>query len=149
MDTERLSRLIQSLRERMEPQEDRASLQGTIVREAIALAARHMARGEKQFKPLPELEWRVPAGYTRRVQALRASHLEWILPEQTQTEKVVYQLHGGAYIAPLTNPYRQNAVRLSRLGGGVRVVSLDYRTAPEHVFPNALEDALELSLIHI
>lgn len=56
-------------------------------------------------------------------------------------EKVVLQLHGGGYIAPMADLYRKSAVKYSRLAGGATAFNIDYRVAPEHHYPAATEDA--------
>ncbi|HXW34576.1 MAG TPA: alpha/beta hydrolase [Acidimicrobiales bacterium] len=59
---------------------------------------------------------------------------------------VVMYLHGGAYV---TGSGRSRASIASHLAAatGLRVVSVDYRLAPEHPFPAGLDDAL-LGLNH-
>ncbi|MFT3923237.1 MAG: alpha/beta hydrolase fold domain-containing protein [Myxococcales bacterium] len=54
---------------------------------------------------------------------------------------VVIHLHGGAFLFGSAASYRNRAMRLSfRLGAEVFLP--DYRLAPEHPFPAALDDAL-------
>jgi epsilon-lactone hydrolase len=56
-------------------------------------------------------------------------------------KRVVLHLHGGAFIMGSPESYRNRAMRLSfRLEAEVFVP--DYRLAPEHPYPAALEDAL-------
>ena len=50
-------------------------------------------------------------------------------------------LHGGAYVIGSAHGYRGLAGELGR-ATGVTVYSADYRLAPEHPFPAAVEDAL-------
>lgn len=64
-------------------------------------------------------------------------------PSDDPAPWVIYHLHGGGYIDGFTRSYCKTAVRYSRAAGGLDVLSLDYRTAPEHVHPAALEDALD------
>ena len=53
---------------------------------------------------------------------------------------VVLYLHGGGYCIGSLATHRQLAGRIA-LATGCRVVTLDYRLAPEHPFPAAVDDA--------
>jgi monoterpene epsilon-lactone hydrolase len=55
--------------------------------------------------------------------------------------RVILYLHGGGYCLGSILTHRDFAQRLSA-ACGARVVLIDYRRAPEHPFPSALEDAL-------
>lgn len=144
MENKRIARFAEAVRTRLLPAEESASIPGVLVREMIAMVGHHMGKGVRQFLPLPELEWRVPLGYDHVVERLDRAALEWLHNAHVgKGGKIIYQLHGGAYITPLTNQYRNNAVRLSKLAGDIPVATLNYRTAPEYVYPAALEDALE------
>lgn len=59
------------------------------------------------------------------------------------SDKIIYQLHGGSYLTGLTKMYFKNAERYLKLYNDICVVSLDYRIAPKNLFPAALEDAIE------
>lgn len=66
--------------------------------------------------------------------------IESVCAVETPTSTIVY-LHGGAFVMGSPASYRSRAVRLSyRCNAEVFVP--DYRLAPEHPFPRALEDAL-------
>ena len=96
--------------------------------------------GEFRKRPV-EPAWRCPAGYVYRLVELDACTMEYLTPEDAVTGRVILQLHGGGYIGPMKNIYRRFAVRYSKLSYGADVLSVDYRVAPEHPFPAALEDA--------
>lgn len=65
---------------------------------------------------------------------------EWLVPRALRSPSVLLYLHGGGYISGSAALFRLISVRLCRLLGA-RVFSLDYRLAPEHPFPAAIEDA--------
>ncbi|KAF9985084.1 hypothetical protein BGZ65_011792 [Modicella reniformis] len=55
-------------------------------------------------------------------------------------EKVILYTHGGGYIICSTATHRELLWRISRATGR-RIFSVDYRLAPEHPYPAALQDA--------
>lgn len=66
---------------------------------------------------------------------------EWVVAPNASTDKVFLYLHGGAYFMGSLNTHRDLAAKLSR-STGCRVLVIDYRLAPEHPFPAAVEDAV-------
>lgn len=65
----------------------------------------------------------------------------WVSPAGADQERVVLYFHGGAYTLGSLTSHRELVARLST-AAGVRSLQIDYRLAPEHVFPAALDDAL-------
>lgn len=65
---------------------------------------------------------------------------EWVI-NTSQPLNVVYYLHGGGYIACSPATHRPFTAALSH-AAQAKVFALDYRLAPEHRFPAAVEDAL-------
>lgn len=65
---------------------------------------------------------------------------EWLSSSGSVAQSVLLYLHGGAYIAGSCLTHRELAARLC-LTSGVHVLLIDYRLAPEHPFPAAIEDA--------
>lgn len=55
-------------------------------------------------------------------------------------DRVLLWLHGGAFVLGSSYSYRHFGARAAQ-ASGVRVLLLDYRLAPEHPFPAALDDA--------
>lgn len=54
---------------------------------------------------------------------------------------IILYLHGGAYAVGSVNVHREFLTRLGR-ACQMKVLAIDYRLAPEHPFPAALEDSL-------
>jgi len=65
---------------------------------------------------------------------------EWITTPGVVTDRVICYLHGGGYVLGSINTHREMASRLSR-AASARVLILDYRLAPEHPFPAAVDDS--------
>ena len=65
---------------------------------------------------------------------------EWIAAPGADPERVIYYLHGGGYAMGSINTHREMVSRISR-ASGARALAIDYRLAPEHPFPAAVEDA--------
>jgi acetyl esterase/lipase len=68
---------------------------------------------------------------------------EWLTPRAAAKGKVILYLHGGAYIMGNFATHRQLVSYIAR-ACGVRALLPEYRLAPEHPFPAAVEDALSL-----
>jgi epsilon-lactone hydrolase len=64
---------------------------------------------------------------------------EWIAAPRARTDFVVLYLHGGGYVSGSPRTHRALIGHLAR-HAQARVLALDYRLAPEHVYPAALED---------
>jgi epsilon-lactone hydrolase len=70
-------------------------------------------------------------------------YAEWILNNQTKEDKVILYLHGGGYGYCSVYTHRSLAARIMN-EAGVKVLLPEYRLAPEHPFPAAIEDTLTI-----
>lgn len=123
---------VQTLRRRSgglpDPDGDPAALRAY----GLALRAELEAAGE-----------RLPVPRSARITAVRAAvPAEWVVDERAEpgSGRVVLHLHGGAYTMGSPRTHRGLAAALSRVSRAPVLVP-DYRLAPEHVFPAALDDA--------
>ena len=66
---------------------------------------------------------------------------EWIVPAGLSIERVVLYLHGGAFNSGSIAGARSPAGNIA-LAGKTRALLIDYRLAPEHPFPAAVDDTL-------
>ena len=65
----------------------------------------------------------------------------WLIPPGTGTGRVLLFLHGGGYELGSVRSDGELAARLGR-ASGMRVLFPEYRLAPEHPFPAAIDDVL-------
>jgi monoterpene epsilon-lactone hydrolase len=66
---------------------------------------------------------------------------EWVRARRARNDAALLYLHGGGYVVGSPKSHRHLAAGLSE-ASGVPVFSADYRLAPEHPFPAAVEDAV-------
>jgi acetyl esterase/lipase len=74
---------------------------------------------------------------------LQHARLEWIQKKNEPADFLVIQLHGGAYMSGYSDTYRRSAIQYLKITQRTSVMSVDYRLAPEHPYPAALEDAFD------
>jgi epsilon-lactone hydrolase len=65
---------------------------------------------------------------------------EWIAAPGANADRVILYLHGGGYVIGSINTHRAMVSRIAR-ASNARALAIDYRLAPEHPFPAAVEDA--------
>jgi epsilon-lactone hydrolase len=87
---------------------------------------------------------KLPRGWRIRVEnepSLKGEWIEPVAPDHAARGRCILYLHGGAYIAMSARTHRAITSRLATWSGA-RLFALDYRLAPEHPFPAALDDAM-------
>ena len=83
----------------------------------------------------------VPAGLVCEKVSANGVPAEWTEMPGADSDRVVLYLHGGGYVMGSPDTHRGLVARISR-EAHARCLSVDYRLAPEHPFPAALEDAM-------
>ncbi len=98
-----------------------------------------MAESRAGFEALAQM-FPVPADVAR--ESVRAGRVpaEWVSVPGSRSDRAVLYLHGGGYVIGSLNTHRELASRIARATAS-RVLVIDYRLAPEHPFPAAVEDA--------
>ena len=66
---------------------------------------------------------------------------EWVIPDDSAPGRAIVYYHGGGYATGSVRVHRGLCSRLAR-AARARVLSVDYRLAPEHRFPAAVDDAV-------
>lgn len=87
---------------------------------------------------------RLPPGFAATavaVDALRLERIDRSQPPALREDLAILYLHGGGYIFGSPQTHRQLTLALARLADAP-VWALDYRLAPEHQLPAALDDAV-------
>jgi len=85
--------------------------------------------------------WPVPRDVSITPVEVAGRPAEWVTAPGAGHGRTVLYLHGGGYVIGSLATHRDLASRVSRSSAS-RVLLLDYRLAPEHPFPAAVEDAL-------
>ncbi len=124
------------------------SLQGRVLSELINrftadhLLGRKIRTGELR-KKMTEPAWNVPAIFEFTHIDMGDFTMKFLArKENPNPRRVILQLHGGGYMAGVRNAYYVMAGLYNEVSGGASVLTPDYRVAPEHPYPAALEDAL-------
>jgi acetyl esterase/lipase len=81
-----------------------------------------------------------PDGVVIEAVTLAGRPAEWVVPSGVGRDRAVLYLHGGGYCIGSIASHRDLGARLA-LASGTAVCLLDYRLAPEHPFPGAVDDA--------
>ncbi len=102
------------------------------------IAAKRALTGRVPFRAKLAPGWRIRAEHGAALQG------EWIEPaaaDHAARQRCILYLHGGGYVAMSAVTHRSVTSRLAAWSNA-SLFALDYRLAPEHPFPAALEDAL-------
>ena len=83
---------------------------------------------------------RLPADIHCRPVEIHGMPAEWIAEVHADAGVMLY-LHGGAYALGSINVHREMVARLAE-AAGIKALVINYRLAPEHPFPAALEDTI-------
>jgi acetyl esterase/lipase len=84
---------------------------------------------------------RLPADIMHQSLSADGVPCQWVIPQNSPPERVLLYLHGGGFVFGLTPPHLHMAARLAQ-NLGMRILMVDYRLAPQHPFPAALDDCV-------
>jgi epsilon-lactone hydrolase len=83
----------------------------------------------------------LPVGVVSQAVEANGVPCEWQSTENTTEDAVILYLHGGGYVGGSIASHRNLTGHLAK-AAGCRVLSVEYRLAPEHQHPAPVEDAI-------
>jgi epsilon-lactone hydrolase len=83
---------------------------------------------------------RTPGKVSVRHASIAGIDCDWLVPEGSSNSPVLLYLHGGAYVMGSSKTHRHMVATIAK-AAGIRAVLPNYRLAPEHPFPQGIDDA--------
>jgi epsilon-lactone hydrolase len=120
-----------------------ARIRRTIVRDRVraGVSIQEERREWEQYAATLQLA----AGMTQREEAIAGLPCLWVADAADTGREVILYVHGGGLIAGSPRTHREFASRLAKQLRR-RILLVDYRLAPEHPFPAALDDVTAVYL---
>lgn len=117
-------------------------LQGALLQDFVA--AQNAGQGPADFRAIySRFHSQFPVAEDVRFDPVSAGSVpaEWMIPPGASSEHSILYLHGGGYVVGAPKDYREMVPRIAR-AAQARALFADYRLAPEHPHPAAVEDAV-------
>ena len=74
---------------------------------------------------------------------IKGMKAEWIIPNGAKEEKLILYVHGGGYVSGSCSDHRGFVSKFANRCGVMNLL-YEYRLAPEHPFPAALDDSINI-----
>lgn len=85
---------------------------------------------------------KMPEGVVKPVD-IHGIYGEWIETEGLPEDKVMLYIHGGGFISGSCHTHRTHVLKFVE-SAGIKGLVFDYRLAPEHKYPAALDDCVQV-----
>ena len=124
-----------------------SSLRAKFIRSTASALVNRIDIDEADFKKIRRTISRIsslmlPAfGVRVDIDKVNGLHSEWLTPKDCADGKLLLYLHGGGYVVGGCDMHRQMVSHIAR-AGRIRALVPEYRLAPEHRFPAAIDDAV-------
>lgn len=86
---------------------------------------------------------KIPQGVEVKPQLIEGIKAEWLIPAGAKPGKLILYTHGGGYVSGSCNDHRGFVSQFAKNTSITNLV-FEYRLAPEHPFPAALDDTLKI-----
>ena len=100
----------------------------------------HLAELRYEYQALAD-RYPLPDGVSYQPVEAGGVSAEWVLPPNAPDGRVIFYLHGGCYATGSVATHRDLITRLA-IAASARILALNYRLAPAHPFPAALDDTV-------
>ncbi|MBD3376287.1 alpha/beta hydrolase fold domain-containing protein [candidate division KSB1 bacterium] len=84
---------------------------------------------------------KMPKQVTTQKEDIHSLYAEWIIPPDPLKGKMLLYIHGGGFISGSCQTHRMHVAKFA-LQSRLKSLVFDYRLAPEHPFPAAVEDCV-------
>lgn len=111
--------------------------------EVVEKKKKNLVKDLRSMEPLLK-HYIAPKGYKFEKIDVDGIKTEVFSKKEGGSDKVVFVLHGGAYISRMIFYYRLLNKRYSKDADGGTVIHYEYRCAPENLYPAALEDTMKV-----
>lgn len=85
--------------------------------------------------------WKIPKEITIKDQSIEGLKCAWLIPSGADLNKIILYVHGGGYVSGSCKSHRGFVSTFAKNTGVVNLL-YEYRLAPEHPFPAAIEDSI-------
>lgn len=86
---------------------------------------------------------KLPSTIQIKKDSLNGMKLEYLIPAHAPANKIILYMHGGGYVSGSCNDHRGFVAKFATYTGITNLL-FEYRLAPEHPFPAALDDSLSV-----
>lgn len=126
-----------------------SSIRAKIMRSISSAYVQRMHIGEIDFRKVRKLWTRLgrlmmtAAGVHVDPDKINGLYVEWLTPRERVDGKILLYLHGGGYVMGGCDMYRRLVSHIAR-AARIRALLPEYRLAPEHKFPAAIDDSVAI-----
>ncbi|MBX3009621.1 MAG: alpha/beta hydrolase [Melioribacteraceae bacterium] len=86
---------------------------------------------------------KIPDGVKIKEEMIAGIKGEWIIPKGSNKDKLIMYVHGGGYVSGSCADHRGFVSKFAERCGVINYL-YEYRLAPEHPFPAALDDSVKI-----
>jgi monoterpene epsilon-lactone hydrolase len=121
-----------------------ASWQSHLLSAMLRVQVKRKMRGHSNVHQvrasLDRIKHKIPPGVLGQARRVGGVDGEWLVPVGAAPGRTLLYLHGGGYFACSARTHRPITTGFARRG--LQVFAPEYRLAPEHPFPAAIDDAV-------